>query len=102
MLLDTRQYNRDLTDLYYNSMSGVVGPHSGWKRNADNHPFPLAASVQAIKDDEARSLMGGRQENWLYSQMKNASTRGAQWKVLGQQIVCTCSNRSEMCILHMT
>lgn len=32
--------------------------------------------------------MGGRQENWFYSELKNASTRGSQWKVVGQQIVC--------------
>ncbi|WWC85721.1 uncharacterized protein L201_000587 [Kwoniella dendrophila CBS 6074] len=64
ILLDTRQYNRDLTDLYYNT-----------------------DDVKAIQNDEARSLMGGRQENWLYSQMKNSSSRGAQWKIIGQQIV---------------
>lgn len=68
IMLDTRQYNRDLTDLYYNT-----------------------DDVEAIKNDSARSLMGGRQEHWLYSEMKNASTRGSQWKVLGQQIVCKCS-----------
>ncbi|WWD16925.1 hypothetical protein CI109_101357 [Kwoniella shandongensis] len=64
ILLDTRQYNRDLTDLYYNT-----------------------DDVKAIQDEEARSLMGGRQENWFYSELKNASTRGSQWKVVGQQIV---------------
>ena len=77
-MLDTRQYNRDLTDLYYNSEYTSL-------MMAD---LTLAADVKAISDDEARSLMGGRQENWLYSQLKNASTRGSQWKVLGQQIVC--------------
>ena len=65
ILLDTRQYNRDVTDLYYNTVD-----------------------VKAIRNDEARSLMGGLQENWLYGQMKNSSARGAQWKILGQQIVC--------------
>ena len=50
-----------------------------------------AASVDAIRADEARSLMGGRQENWFYSELKNASTRGAQWKIVGQQIVCAYS-----------
>ncbi|WVR09810.1 hypothetical protein IAU60_006886 [Kwoniella sp. DSM 27419] len=42
IMLDTRQYNRDLTDL---------------------------------------------QENWFYEQLRNASAQGAQWKVVGQQIV---------------
>ena len=32
--------------------------------------------------------MGGRQESWLYDQMKSSKDRGAQWKLLGQQIVC--------------
>jgi alkaline phosphatase D len=32
--------------------------------------------------------MGGRQENWFYNQLTNASTRGSQWKIVGQQIVC--------------
>lgn len=64
IMLDTRQYNRDLTDLYYNTID-----------------------VNVIKDDEARSLMGGRQENWFYGQLRNASARGAQWKIVGQQIV---------------
>ncbi|RSH92955.1 hypothetical protein EHS25_008403 [Saitozyma podzolica] len=64
IMIDTRQYNRDLTDLYYTT-----------------------ADVEAIKNDDPRSLMGGRQENWLYGQMRNVSTRGAQWKIIGQQIV---------------
>ena len=32
--------------------------------------------------------MGGRQENWLYNGMKASNDRGAQWKLVGQQIVC--------------
>ncbi|WWC58036.1 uncharacterized protein I303_100571 [Kwoniella dejecticola CBS 10117] len=63
-LLDTRQYNRDLTDLYYNT-----------------------DEVKLLTEEEHRSLMGGRQENWLYHGLKNSSERGAQWKILGQQIV---------------
>ena len=79
-MLDTRQYNRDLTDLYYNSEL----EHRLRRVMADIQ----ADDVKAIQFDEARSLMGGRQENWFYGQLKNASTRGAQWKVVGQQIVC--------------
>ncbi|TYJ52803.1 hypothetical protein B9479_006566 [Cryptococcus floricola] len=63
-MLDTRQYNRDLTDLYYNTID-----------------------VEAIAGQEARTLMGGRQENWLYNGLKESSSRGAQWKIIGQQIV---------------
>ncbi|WWD05918.1 hypothetical protein V865_004003 [Kwoniella europaea PYCC6329] len=63
-MLDTRQYNRDLTDVYYNTND-----------------------VKAIQNEEARSLMGGRQENWFYNGLKNSSERGAQWKIVGQQIV---------------
>jgi phosphodiesterase/alkaline phosphatase D-like protein len=50
-----------------------------------------APDVNAIKDVEARSIMGGKQENWFYGELKNASSRGAQWKLVAQQIVCKSS-----------
>nr|XP_019045910.1 hypothetical protein I302_06301 [Kwoniella bestiolae CBS 10118]OCF24840.1 hypothetical protein I302_06301 [Kwoniella bestiolae CBS 10118] len=64
IMLDMRQYNRDLTDLYYNT-----------------------DEIRLLREDEHRSLMGGRQEKWFYDRLKNASERGCQWKIIGQQIV---------------
>ncbi|PWN43876.1 hypothetical protein IE81DRAFT_311641 [Ceraceosorus guamensis] len=54
-MIDTRQYDRDVTDLYYNT-----------------------AYIESISNDTARSLMGGKQENWLYDKL--AASRST-WKV---------------------
>ncbi|UZJ56248.1 hypothetical protein CBS101457_005568 [Exobasidium rhododendri] len=72
ILLDTRDYDRDITDLYYNT-----------------------AAVGAISNDTGRSLMGGKQERWLYHEMIKSQNRGATWKVIGQQIVVNHVNYGE-------
>ncbi|KAJ9132239.1 Alkaline phosphatase (PhoD-like phosphatase) [Pleurostoma richardsiae] len=64
IMLDTRQYDRSITDLYWNT-----------------------DYVHAISDDAGRSLMGSRQENWLFSQLRASSRRGTAWRVIGNQIV---------------
>lgn len=63
IMLDTRQYDRSITDLYWNT-----------------------DYIHAISDDASRSLMGSRQENWFYKQLIHSSKRGAAWRVIGSQI----------------
>ncbi|EIN07516.1 hypothetical protein PUNSTDRAFT_114943 [Punctularia strigosozonata HHB-11173 SS5] len=69
-MLDTRQYDRDLTDVYYNT------------------------DVNTISDFANRSLMGFAQENWFFQQLSQSQARGAVWRVVGQQIVFTQLNES--------
>ena len=61
VMLDTRQYDRSITDLYWNT-----------------------DYVQNISNDASRSLMGSRQENWFYSNLINSK---ATWRIIGSQIV---------------
>lgn len=68
IMLDTRQYDRSITDVYTNT-----------------------EYVHAISDDASRSLMGARQESWFYRELK---TDKAKWKVVGSQIVFSRINES--------
>ncbi|KAI0332127.1 hypothetical protein GY45DRAFT_1433422 [Cubamyces sp. BRFM 1775] len=70
-MLDTRQYDRDITDLYYNTEC-EIGPF-----------------IDSIADEKDRSLMGADQENWFYNTLSASQKRGAIWRVVGQQIVFT-------------
>lgn len=63
VMLDTRQYDRSITDFYYNT-----------------------DYIYDIKDDAGRSLMGSRQENWLQRNLIESANRGAHWRILGSQI----------------
>ncbi|KAI0748329.1 PhoD-like phosphatase-domain-containing protein [Daedaleopsis nitida] len=69
-MLDTRQYDRDITDVYYNTI------------------------VNSIADVTNRSLMGTEQEDWFYDTLSASLARGAIWRVVGQQIVFTQLNES--------
>ncbi|KAJ8468710.1 hypothetical protein ONZ51_g9467 [Trametes cubensis] len=69
-MLDTRQYDRDITDLYYNTV------------------------IDSIADEESRSLMGSEQENWFFDTLSASKERGAIWRIVGQQIVFTQLNES--------
>ena len=62
IMLDTRQYDRSITDLYWNT-----------------------EYIKDISDDAGRSMMGSRQENWFYSSLIDSKTRGATWRVIGSQ-----------------
>ncbi|KAK0228472.1 PhoD-like phosphatase-domain-containing protein [Armillaria fumosa] len=62
-MLDTRQYDRDLTDVYYNTV------------------------VNTISSYENRSLMGAEQEKWFFQTLSESKARGAIWRIVGQQIV---------------
>lgn len=66
ILLDTRNYDRSITDLYWNKHY-----------------------IEQIHDDTGRSLMGSRQENWFYGELKRSSSREATWRVVGSQVVFT-------------
>lgn len=37
-------------------------------------------------DIEDRSIMGAKQEKWLFDRLEESQHRGATWKILGQQI----------------
>ncbi|KAL9937193.1 hypothetical protein V8E36_003602 [Tilletia maclaganii] len=63
-MLDTRQYERDITDFYYNT-----------------------DVIAAMSNDTNRSLMGGKQEQWLYNNLANDQKSGIKWKIVGQQII---------------
>ena len=64
IMLDTRNYDRSITDLYTNT-----------------------EYIKAIKDDAGRSLMGSRQESWFYNKLTESSERGSRWRLVGNQIV---------------
>ena len=70
-MLDTRQYDRSITDLYWNT-----------------------DYVHEISNDAGRSMMGSRQENWFYSSLKKSAARNATWRVIGSQTVFSRINES--------
>lgn len=63
LMLDTRQYDRSITDLYTN-----------------------LDYIHAIADDAGRSMMGPRQESWFYNNLVDSSERGASWRIIGSQM----------------
>ena len=71
-MLDTRHYDRDITDLYWNT-----------------------DYIHAISNDAGRSMMGLRQEYWFYDSLKNSAERGAAWRLIGSQTVFSRLNESE-------
>lgn len=70
IMLDTRQYARDLTVL-----GGFVGIGGNSKE------------IERIANWENRTVMGFDQEAWFYDQLSRSSDRGAAWRLVGQQIV---------------
>jgi alkaline phosphatase D len=71
IMLDTRQYDRSITDLYWNT-----------------------DYVHSISNDAGRTLMGSRQENWFYNRLSESSKRGAAWRIIGNQIIFSRINES--------
>ncbi|KAL8713113.1 MAG: hypothetical protein Q9220_002634 [cf. Caloplaca sp. 1 TL-2023] len=71
VMLDTRQYDRSITDLYWNTHY-----------------------INQISDDAGRSMMGSRQENWFFNQLISSKQRGAAWRVIGSQTVFSRINES--------
>ncbi|KAK2795902.1 hypothetical protein FQN50_009680 [Emmonsiellopsis sp. PD_5] len=64
IMLDTRHYDRSITDLYLNT-----------------------GYIRKISDDIGRSMMGPRQEHWFYNNLKQSAKRQATWRVIGSQTV---------------
>ncbi|KAK4055762.1 hypothetical protein OIV83_000309 [Microbotryomycetes sp. JL201] len=64
IMADTRQYDRDVTDLYYNT-----------------------AEINKIAADEDRSMTGQKQQSWLLQQLQETKDRGAVWPLLFQQVI---------------
>ncbi|KAF2033950.1 phosphodiesterase/alkaline phosphatase D precursor [Setomelanomma holmii] len=73
LMLDTRNYDRSITDLYWNTKY-----------------------IGEIADDAGRSLMGSRQENWMYRTLSESAERGAIWRVIGSQILFSRANQSTL------
>lgn len=71
IMLDTRQYDRSITDLYWNT-----------------------DYIHEISQDQGRSMMGSRQENWFYNSLSESAERGARWRVIGSQTVFSKVNES--------
>ncbi|KAK3082216.1 hypothetical protein LTS18_010633 [Coniosporium uncinatum] len=71
IMLDTRQYDRSITDLYWNT-----------------------DYIHEISDDAGRTLMGSRQENWFYNKLSTSASRGATWRVIGSQVIFSKLNQS--------
>ncbi|KAI1175008.1 PhoD-like phosphatase [Nemania sp. FL0916] len=71
VMLDTRQYDRSITDVYWNTHY-----------------------LSDIYNDAGRSLMGPRQETWFYKTLQNSAKRGATWRVVGNQVVFSRINSS--------
>ena len=71
IMLDTRVYDRSITDLYWNT-----------------------DYIHKISNDAGRSLMGSRQENWFYTNLIKSAARGATWRIIGSQIVFSRINES--------
>lgn len=71
IMLDTRQYDRDETDLYYNT-----------------------AKIEAESGDPERSMTGTAQQKWFFDQMDESSDRGATWRLVMQQVVFSRVNYS--------
>lgn len=71
IMLDTRQYDRSITDLYWNT-----------------------DYVHLVSNDAGRSMMGSRQENWFYNQLSKSANRGAAWRLIGSQTVFSRINES--------
>jgi alkaline phosphatase D len=71
IMLDTRNYDRGITDLYWNT-----------------------DYIHQISNDASRTLMGPRQEAWFYRSLRESSSRGAKWRVIGNQIIFSRMNES--------
>lgn len=70
MMLDTRQYDRDLT---------VLGGFAGIGGNS--------GEVEELIDLQNRTIMGFKQEAWFYDQLSQSSQRGAAWRIVGNQVI---------------
>jgi alkaline phosphatase D len=63
-MLDTRQYDRSITDLYYNT-----------------------DAIRPVADSSNRSMTGEAQESWFFNTLDESESRGAYWRLIMQQVV---------------
>ena len=63
-MVDTRNYDRSITDLYYNT-----------------------ETIALHRNDENRTLTGEKQQAWLFDRLDESKDRGAHWHLLAQQVV---------------
>ncbi|KIP09476.1 hypothetical protein PHLGIDRAFT_67463 [Phlebiopsis gigantea 11061_1 CR5-6] len=73
-MLDTRQYDRDITD-----------------------PLIVYSDINTIADVQNRTLMGPAQEAWFNNTLSQSKSRGAIWRIVGQQIVFTQLDEGGVC-----
>ncbi|KAL9122439.1 MAG: hypothetical protein Q9187_001001 [Circinaria calcarea] len=71
IMLDTRAYDRSITDLYWNT-----------------------DYIHQISNEASRSMMGSQQENWFFNQLISSQKRKATWRVIGSQTVFSRLNQS--------
>lgn len=64
IMLDTRSYDRSVTDLYYNT-----------------------DEIRSAAWDEDRTMTGSKQENWFFDELKKVSTNDKIWSLVMQQTV---------------
>jgi alkaline phosphatase D len=70
LMLDTRHYGRD-----QQSAAKPVSPTAGFPAN------------DLVANDPSRTLLGFDQEAWLNERLSLSQSRGATWRLLGQQIM---------------
>ncbi|MBC8027128.1 MAG: alkaline phosphatase D family protein [Steroidobacteraceae bacterium] len=70
LMLDTRLYGRD-----QQSAAKPVTPTAGFPAN------------DPVANDPARTLLGFDQEAWAYEKLALSKSRGATWRLLGQQVM---------------
>ncbi len=70
LMLDTRHYGRD-----QQSAAKPLSPTAGFPAN------------DPVTNDPSRTLLGFDQEAWLQERLSSSQSRGATWKLLGQQIM---------------
>ncbi|KAJ3338556.1 hypothetical protein HDU93_009404 [Gonapodya sp. JEL0774] len=63
VMVDTRHWGRDVTDMYYNT-----------------------AYVKNISTWDNRTILGFDQERWLKDNIVASKNRGAKWRVIGNQV----------------
>ncbi|PPR03538.1 hypothetical protein CVT24_007024 [Panaeolus cyanescens] len=88
-MLDTRQYERDLTDVYYNTDVNTISSFPnrslmGLEQEQCMHTYPAISCHENSSSD-----FGFDETSGLYSTLSESKQRGAVWRIIGQQIVFT-------------
>ena len=81
IMLDTRHYDRSVTDLGKGSEPVLAGEIVLIYVEWGNFDY-----INMIHDDAGRTLMGARQESWYQRQLSESQKRGAKWRVVGSQL----------------